>query len=65
MQSLIINHQGGGMNNNIGITINMAEGTTEMSGTSNQNLSKLGNLITTAVQRELVDQTRPGGLLSR
>lgn len=53
---------GGGDQNNINITIN-SEGGTQMEGSA-QEQKVLGKAIATAVQRELVNQKRPGGILS-
>lgn len=53
---------GGGDENNINITIN-SEGGTQMEGSA-QEQKVLGKAIAAAVQRELVNQKRPGGILS-
>ena len=53
---------GGGDQNNINITIN-SEGGTQMEGNSEQQ-KQIGKAISLAVQKELVNQKRPGGILS-
>jgi hypothetical protein len=55
-----------GQNNNVSVNINMEGG--QVSGQSEeaqgQNSALLGRLIAGAVQRELQEQQRPGGVLS-
>ena len=53
---------GGGDQNNINITIN-SEGGTQMEG-NNEQQKQIGKAISLAVQKELVNQKRPGGILS-
>lgn len=51
-------------NNNVSININMSGGGADAQGT-NDAITLFGNSIADMVQREIADQTRPGGLLAR
>ena len=51
-------------NNSVSVNIDMASGETKTNA-SEENLARFGNAISEIVQRELVDQSRPGGLLAR
>ena len=55
----------GEQNINIQVNVDASGNTTEKSDTNNSNAKQLGNLITKAVQNEIVEQSRPGGLLTR
>jgi membrane protein involved in colicin uptake len=56
--------------NNINVTINVAsDGTTTSSaqaseGSNGPDFNKLGGMMTQVIQQELLNQQRPGGLLS-
>ena len=53
-------------NNSVVVNVAMGEGTSKQSQGESQgaNSSQLGRLIAGAVQRELQEQQRPGGILS-
>ena len=57
---------GGGGTNNISITVNMNEGGTEtqQEGFGSEEAGALGKMLSAAVQQELQNQKRPGGILS-
>jgi len=55
---------GGAGTNNVAVNISMEGGQATTEGGS-QNISEFGNVIASLVQRELADQTRPGGLLAK
>ncbi len=57
---------GGGGTNNISITVNMNEGGTEtqQEGMGSDEAGQLGKMLSMAVQQELQNQKRPGGILS-
>ena len=57
---------GGGGTNNINITVNMNEGGTEtqQDGMGADQAGQLGKMLSMAVQQELQNQKRPGGILS-
>jgi len=56
----------GGGTNNVSITVNMNEGgsSSEQSGITADQAGQLGKLLSAAVQEELQNQKRPGGILS-
>lgn len=54
--------QGGGGSMSVVVNVNATTGQTDEQGGGK--LSQLGNIIAAAVQKELVNQKRPGGLLS-
>ena len=57
---------GGGSTNNVSITVNMNEGgsNSEQSGITPDQAGQLGKMLSAAVQEELQNQKRPGGILS-
>jgi hypothetical protein len=63
-KAIPVNMNGTNNNNNVSVNLNMATGQGETTGNS-ENLAQLGNSIVDIVQREIADQTRPGGLLAR
>lgn len=63
-KAIPVNMNGTNNNNNVAVNINMATGQAETTGNSEQ-LASFGNSIVDIVQREIADQTRPGGLLAR
>jgi hypothetical protein len=50
--------------NSVNLSIDMGSGQSRIES-DDQKLTQFGNVITELVQRELVDQSRPGGLLAR
>lgn len=63
-KAIPVNMNGTNNNNNVAVNLNMSTGQSETTGNSEQ-LAQFGNTIVDLVQREIADQTRPGGLLSR
>ena len=63
-KAIPVNMNGTNNNNNVAVNINMATGQAETTG-NDQQLAAFGNSIVDIVQREIADQTRPGGLLAR
>jgi len=63
-KAIPVNMNGTNNNNNVSVNLNMATGQGETTGNS-ENLAQFGNSIVDIVQREIADQTRPGGLLAR
>jgi len=63
-KAIPVNMNGANNNNNVAVNINMATGQAETTG-NDQQLAAFGNSIVDIVQREIADQTRPGGLLAR
>lgn len=49
---------------NVSVNINMADGSVNTTG-DGDSIARFGNTIADLVQREIADQTRPGGLLAR
>jgi hypothetical protein len=63
-KAIPVNMNGTNNNNNVAVNINMSTGQSDTTGNSEQ-LAAFGNGIVDIVQREIADQTRPGGLLAR
>lgn len=57
-------HGGGSQSNNVAVTVNMSNNGSQTQS-QGQDPAKLGQAIAAAVQRELVAQKAPGGLLNR
>jgi hypothetical protein len=57
-------HGGGSQSNNVAVTVNMTNNGSQTQS-EGQDPNKLGQAIAAAVQRELVAQKAPGGLLNR
>ena len=60
----------GSTENNITVNVNISDSGTESTqqsstGGSTNNAGKIGRMVSQAVQAELVEQQRPGGLLNR
>jgi hypothetical protein len=59
-------HGGGSQSNNVAVTVNLnSEGAQAQTDTQGQDMSNLGSLIASAVQKELMAQKMPGGILNR
>lgn len=54
----------GGQQNNVSVTVNVEGGGSKVDGNS-ENAAQLGRIVSNVVRQELVNQQRPGGLLSR
>jgi hypothetical protein len=57
-------HGGSSQNNNVAVTVNMTNNGSQTE-TQGPDPSKMGQAIAAAVQRELIAQKAPGGLLNR
>jgi hypothetical protein len=57
-------HGGGSQSNNVAVTVNMTNNGSQTQ-TEGPDANKMGQAIAAAVQRELVAQKAPGGLLNR
>ena len=62
-KSIPVQMQGGAGVNNVSVSVNMGEGTTNIEGGQGE-AEALGKLVAGAVQDELQKQKRPGGILS-
>ena len=62
-KSIPVQMQGGAGVNNVSVSVNMGEGTTNIEGGQGE-AEVLGRLVAGAVQDELQKQKRPGGILS-
>jgi len=62
-KSIPVQMQGGAGVNNVSVSVNMGEGTTNIEGGQGE-AEALGRLVAGAVQDELQKQKRPGGILS-
>jgi hypothetical protein len=58
-------HGGTGGNNSVQVNVNVANNGNVQTETQGEDMGKLGSIIATAVQKELVAQKAPGGILNR
>ena len=56
---------GGGQSNNVAVNVNISNSGQVQTETQGQDMGNLGQAIAVAVQKELIAQKMPGGILNR